>query len=95
MNQSRGTKGTVWKDESYDRIIRNDDDLYEKIRYMFFNPVKKELVMAPEDYPFWHYDDGWNEKVINGGAGSTGIPARGAGGIEKKAQTRMSVPPGN
>jgi putative transposase len=69
VNRLRGTTGTVWQDESYDRIVRNDDELYEKVQYMFFNPVKKELVVNPEEYPFWYYDDSWNEKIKKGGRG--------------------------
>jgi hypothetical protein len=53
VNQSRGTKGTIWQDVSYDRIIRNNDDLHEKIRHLFFNPDKKGVISNTGEYPFW------------------------------------------
>jgi putative transposase len=59
INEDRNMRGTVWQDESYDRIIRNEEELQQKIRYMSLNPVKAELVEKPEDYPFWFYNENW------------------------------------
>jgi putative transposase len=53
INQLLGTHGTVWQDESYDRIIRDDQELEEKLSYMHQNPVKAGLVANPEDYEFF------------------------------------------
>ena len=52
INKNRGTKGTVWLDESYDRIVRDYDEFMEKWDYIRNNPVKAELCQAPEDYAF-------------------------------------------
>jgi hypothetical protein len=43
----------VWQDESYDRIIRDDQELEEKLLYMYNNPVKAGLVADPADYEFF------------------------------------------
>jgi len=54
LNQHRNTTGTVWQEESYDRIIRDTDEFNEKVNYMYENPLRAGLVDRPEDYPFWH-----------------------------------------
>ena len=40
----------IWLDERYDRVIRNDDELFEEMSYIVNNPVKDGLVTRPEDY---------------------------------------------
>ena len=52
INKYRGTKGALWQDESFDRIVRDNDAYLEKWDYIRNNPVKAELCNAPEDYPF-------------------------------------------
>ena len=37
----------IWQHENFDRIIRDNEELFEKINYMMKNPVKAGLV---EDY---------------------------------------------
>jgi len=41
-----------WQDESYDHLIRNDDECRRVKRYIEWNPVKAGLVTLPEDFPF-------------------------------------------
>ena len=50
INQSRGTSGTVWQDESQDRIIRDEKEGLEKARYILENPVRAGLVDKASDY---------------------------------------------
>ncbi|MBI4643592.1 MAG: transposase [Deltaproteobacteria bacterium] len=52
INKSRGTKGALWIEESYDRIVRDYDEFLEKWNYIRENPVKAGLVQAPENYAF-------------------------------------------
>ena len=56
---------TVWQDESFDRIVRDQEEFVEKLCYMYHNPVKKGLAQDPASYPGWY-------RKKNGGAG---IPA--------------------
>lgn len=51
-------QGSFWQAEYYDRIIRNDDDLIEKMEYIVNNPVKAGIVEKPEDY-MWLYCEGF------------------------------------
>jgi len=54
INSLRGTAGTVWQDESWDRIVRDADEFHEKLQYMADNPRKAELVRSIDDYPYWY-----------------------------------------
>ena len=53
INRLLGTIGSVWMDESFDRIIRNREELGAFWGYVTFNPVKAELSQTPEEYPFF------------------------------------------
>jgi len=52
INKCRHTKGPLWLDESYDRIVRDSDEYLEKWQYIRNNPVKAGLCQAPENYAF-------------------------------------------
>lgn len=77
INKRRGTQGPLWQDESWDRIVRHQKELLEKIDYMLHNPVKAGLVEHADDYEasFW--------------TGETDLPDE----EDSHGQTRMSAPP--
>ena len=51
INRLRGReRGSIWLDEYYDRIVRDEEDFMVKIKYMKSNPVKKGLVTESEDW---------------------------------------------
>ncbi len=54
INHIRGTRGSVWQDESYDRIVRHHDEFMEKLNYMLMNPVKAGLTDDPWRYEAWY-----------------------------------------
>jgi len=47
--------GKIWQHENYDRIIRDEKELLEKMNYILNNPVKQGLVDDPEKYPWLYY----------------------------------------
>ena len=51
-DQSRGRR--VWWNY-WDTCIRTDRDYYNRLRYVFWNPVKHQLAKRPEDYSFSNY----------------------------------------
>jgi REP element-mobilizing transposase RayT len=57
INRQRGVKGSLWQDERYDRIVRDEAEFLEKWNYIRNNPVKAELTARPEEYP-WLYERG-------------------------------------
>ena len=54
INAARNTTGSIWQDESYDRIVRDQAEFEEKLQYMADNPVKAGLVKVIEDYEAWY-----------------------------------------
>ena len=52
INGSRRTSGSIWQDESHDRIMRDEDEAIEKAQYILDNPRRAGMVEDPLDYPF-------------------------------------------
>jgi len=54
INRALRRSGSVWQDESFDHILRNDEKVSEKANYIRENPVRKGLVTNADDWPwFW------------------------------------------
>jgi len=51
-DRSRGRQ--VWWNY-WDTCIRSEHDYYNRLKYVFWNPVKHDLVENPEEYPFSNY----------------------------------------
>jgi putative transposase len=71
----------LWNDEEnvsgrkvwwnyWDTCIRSEKDFDNRLRYIFWNPLKHEMVEDPEDYPFSSYKDFLKQ---NNGFDFTGI----------------------
>jgi REP element-mobilizing transposase RayT len=52
INKLLARRGPVWQDESFDRVLRNDENVRHKAEYIFDNPVRKGLVASADDYPW-------------------------------------------
>ncbi|MCI0402773.1 MAG: transposase [Acidobacteria bacterium] len=57
LNLRRGRNGSLWQDESFDRIIRNRKEFWQKLDYMFRNPVTAGLTEEPLAYPGWYLNE--------------------------------------
>ena len=44
--------GSFWQSESFDHIVRDDDELGRIIKYVLYNPVKAKLVNDWKDWKF-------------------------------------------
>jgi putative transposase len=51
INREFGRRGPVWQQESFDRALRQEQQVDQKIDYMLGNPVRAGLVRNPMDYP--------------------------------------------
>jgi putative transposase len=51
-----GVIGSVWMDENYDRVVRDEEDLKEKLNYILNNPLKSGLADSPENYRWLFFD---------------------------------------
>ena len=47
-----GLHGRFWQEESYDHLVRNDDEFDRVRRYIENNPVVAGLATTPEEYPW-------------------------------------------
>ena len=56
INRLVGNSGSLWQDERYDRIVRDEAEFLEKWQYIRNNPLKEELSPTPEEYP-WLYEN--------------------------------------
>lgn len=50
-------EGTFWQDESYDHVIRDNEEFLRIISYVLENPVKAGLVSKWEDWPWTFWKD--------------------------------------
>jgi putative transposase len=44
--------GSFWQHESYDHVVRDDQELERTLRYILTNPVKAGLVKEWKSWPF-------------------------------------------
>lgn len=52
VNKYLGRKGPLWQEESFDRAIRETDDVQGRLEYMLANPVRAGLAFHPYKYPW-------------------------------------------
>ena len=52
INKLLDRKGNLWQAESFDRLIREEKEMYNIIKYVLLNPVKASLV---SDWKDWDY----------------------------------------
>ena len=50
INKALGRRGKVWQDESFDHVLRNDENLARKIVHVLENPVRAGLTNSREEY---------------------------------------------
>ena len=55
IQRTLNKSGRIWLDETYDRVIRDDNDFYTKMNYIMNNPVKAGLVETPDKYKWLYY----------------------------------------
>src|SRR5262249_22313853 len=56
LNEQRGTRGPLWQDESWDRIVRDGEEFTEKLNYMLNNPLKAGLCDDGWAYEGWYFN---------------------------------------
>ena len=60
LQRTSGRRGAVWQDEYYDRIVRDEEELLEKVNYILTNPSRSWPDI--EDYA-------WARCLLEGGHG--------------------------
>ena len=62
INKLKGQKGPFWHHESYDRVVRDRNELSNVIMYTLNNPVKACLVDHWMDWEYSYIDEKYIEK---------------------------------
>ena len=57
INKLRKSKGSLWQEESFDRIIRDEKEFNEKLEYMFNNPIKARITEDTWAYIGWFLNE--------------------------------------
>ena len=55
-NRMLGRTGRFWQHESYDRVVRDENELQRIIDYIEYNPVKAALCEQPDQ---WEFSSAW------------------------------------
>lgn len=58
-NKILDRKGSFWQSESYDHIVRDEDELERIIKYIIYYPVKAGLVEKWEDWEHTYLLEDW------------------------------------
>lgn len=51
-NRKLGRNGQFWEDESYDHVVRNNEEFYRILNYILRNPLKAGFVKEWQEWPF-------------------------------------------
>jgi putative transposase len=58
INRALGRRGKVWEEESFDRALRREESIGDKIEYILGNPVGAGLATNPLEYRWLWRDTG-------------------------------------
>lgn len=50
VHARRGTDGALWQHQFWDRFVRHEKEFLDRLQYMHLNPVRKGLVVHPEEW---------------------------------------------
>ncbi|MBN1480857.1 hypothetical protein EH223_00050 [candidate division KSB1 bacterium] len=56
-NRALGRRGTFWEHESYDHVVRNENEYNQIVAYIIMNPVKAGLVNDWRDWSYTFWDE--------------------------------------
>ena len=59
INRELKRKGSLWSNDYFDRVIRDDEHFWNCISYIHRNPVRAGLVKELNDWPFSSVGHGW------------------------------------
>ena len=52
------TIGIAWQNDFFEHRLRQEESRRDKANYILANPVRKGLVMHPEEWPYVYFGDG-------------------------------------
>jgi hypothetical protein len=57
FNRKRGRAGELWQHQFWDRFLRHEKELAERLDYMHHNPVRRGLAKRPQDWCWSSYNN--------------------------------------
>lgn len=51
-NRQIGREGQFWENESYDHVVRSEEEFFRILNYILLNPVKAKFVKEWHEWPF-------------------------------------------
>jgi REP element-mobilizing transposase RayT len=57
LNRQRGSTGSLWQHQFWDRFVRHAKEFNDRLTYMHLNPVRKALVDRPEEWRWSSYQN--------------------------------------
>jgi REP element-mobilizing transposase RayT len=57
LHALRGTQGSFWQHQFWDRFVRHEREFAQRLEYMHLNPVRRGLVARPEDWRWSSYNN--------------------------------------
>ena len=94
INRRRQKRRPVWEKESFDRLIRSEQDLQEKFRYITRNPWDAGVVGPNEDYPWVWFPGCAEDRGAHPSSGAvSGVPPENSGSRDANQHTRDAYAP--
>ena len=94
INRVRGKRGPVWEKESFDRLIRSEEDLQEKFHYITRNPWDAGVVGANEEYPWVWFPGCAKDRGAHPSPGAvSGVPPENPARRDADQHTRDAYAP--
>ena len=55
--RERGSSGTLWQHQFWERFVRHSKEFNDRLTYMHFNPVRTGLVQKPQEWSWSSYQN--------------------------------------
>jgi len=88
INQRMGTKGALWQEEYWDRLVRSERHFLKYADYIRENPVKAKLKSG---FVAWEKENGLSSPLVEGKHGLEN-PCSFPGRLEQKVKTFCAIP---
>ncbi|HEY5891804.1 MAG TPA: helicase-related protein [Chthoniobacterales bacterium] len=86
INKLERMTGSVWQEESFDRLVRSERDLQEKYHYIVQNPWESDVVTSEEGYQ-WVWFPGCEKAVARAATSSASRRLQQASGLPSPARS--------
>ena len=57
LNRQRGSTGSLWQHQFWDRFVRHAREFNDRLTYMHLNPVRRALVDRPDEWRWSSYQN--------------------------------------